>query len=432
MVLIMNQLNGNQNAEPEPISIVVGSPDWTTVASDDNDDCVSLGSAHDEGSDLITAIMKDEVTTQLAAAGPVGVAAATAIVSSKKRKMPHSFETDPSIRKRKTTRLLRKLRKTMDEFTTVGGKQAIILVATPDRYQVFGAKPLQDIIKDLRGNIMDQLGDALATQAPPPILQDPTLFKLPPLVIEGIPTPLAKMSQAMLRAFIPLMLKYSTGRGKPGWGKESMKPLWWPEEVPWANVRLDVRKEDEKQKTPWSHVLRQIVLNCYKFHGREDLLPAFTEEDEKVNQATTANADDTMQCTPTILHTITNSDDIYTTVQVDPNKPINTLPDSTIANFPGMVMGDGNLVHNVQTITEGGAIGEDIDFNSVTEATLNSEGQIILTEEDGHVSGVIDRFATVYQSMVAKIRALHTNGDGTIFVNHVFEVSKEQSKALKQ
>lgn len=34
----------------------------------------------------------------------------------------------------------------------------------------------------------------------------------------------------------------------------------------------------------WTHALRQIVINCYKFHGREDLLPAFTEDDEKVNQ----------------------------------------------------------------------------------------------------------------------------------------------------
>lgn len=40
----------------------------------------------------------------------------------------------------------------------------------------------------------------------------------------------------------------------------------------------------------WTHALRQIVINCYKYHGREDLLPAFTEEDEKANAAATANA----------------------------------------------------------------------------------------------------------------------------------------------
>jgi len=56
------------------------------------------------------------------------------------------------------------------------------------------------------------------------------------------------MTQAQLRAFIPLMLKYSTGRGKPGWGKESTRPPWWPQDLPWANVRMDARTEDEKQK----------------------------------------------------------------------------------------------------------------------------------------------------------------------------------------
>lgn len=31
----------------------------------------------------------------------------------------------------------------------------------------------------------------------------------------------------------------------------------------------------------WTHALRQIVINCYKYHGREDLLPAFSEDDDK-------------------------------------------------------------------------------------------------------------------------------------------------------
>lgn len=34
-------------------------------------------------------------------------------------------------------------------------------------------------------------------------------------------------------------------------------------------------------KVSWTHALRQIVLNCYKYHGRDDLLPAFNEDDEK-------------------------------------------------------------------------------------------------------------------------------------------------------
>lgn len=144
------------------------------------------------------------------------------------------------------------LQQTIDEFATRVGQQAVVLVATPGKpnssYKVFGAKPLEDVVKNLRNVIMDELESALAQQAPPPVQDDPSLYELPPLIIDGIPTPVEKMTQAQLRAFIPLMLKYSTGRGKPGWGRDSTRPPWWPKELPWANVRMDARSEDEKQK----------------------------------------------------------------------------------------------------------------------------------------------------------------------------------------
>lgn len=68
--------------------------------------------------------------------------------------------------------------------------------------------------------------------------------------------------QAQLRAFIPEMLKYSTGRGKPGWGKESCKPVWWPEDIPWANVRSDVRTEEQKQR------VREVAAGISSPHYR--------------------------------------------------------------------------------------------------------------------------------------------------------------------
>ncbi|XP_058447412.1 DNA-binding protein Ewg isoform X2 [Malaya genurostris] len=270
--------------------------DNITGASDDDDDGdpSSPGSAYDDGTNLINVAMENEVTAQLVAAGVVGVAAAAAITSSKKKKRPHSFETNPSIRKRQQNRLLRKLRQTIFEYATRVGQQAVVLVATPGKpnniFKVFGAKPLEDVLKNLRSNVMDKLDEALAAQAPPRVQDDPSLFELPPLIIDGIPTPVEKMTQAQLRAFIPLMLKYSTGRGKPGWGRDSTRPAWWPKELPWANVRMDARTEEEKQKISWTHALRKIVINCYKYHGREDLLPAFTEEDEKANAIATANS----------------------------------------------------------------------------------------------------------------------------------------------
>jgi nuclear respiratory factor 1 len=103
-------------------------------------------------------------------------------------------------------------------------------------------------VRHCRSLIMQELDTALAQQAPPQVKEDPSLHELPPLVVDGIPTPVEKMTQAQLRAFIPLMLKYSTGRGKPGWGKESTRPPWWPKDLPWANVRSDARTEEDKQK----------------------------------------------------------------------------------------------------------------------------------------------------------------------------------------
>ncbi|KYN03833.1 PREDICTED: DNA-binding protein P3A2 isoform X1 [Cyphomyrmex costatus] len=474
--------------------------------SDDDDDDPSSGSETYEEGDLLSAAMDDDVTAQLAAAGwqikhingPVGVAAAAAIVSAKKRKRPHSFETNPSIRKRQQNRLLRKLRQTIDEFATRVGQQAVVLVATPGKpnssYKVFGAKPLEDVVKNLRTVIMEELENALAQQAPPPVQDDPSLFELPPLIIDGIPTPVEKMTQAQLRAFIPLMLKYSTGRGKPGWGRDSTRPPWWPKELPWANVRMDARTEDEKQKCnplqiSWTHALRQIVINCYKYHGREDLLPAFSEDDDKSNtllqQATphssshpsssqTQNggqsqqqqtvgvvrlnsADSskgnsspaqiiaasptalatatqmTAQYPTTVLQTITNPDGTVSIIQVDPSTPIITLPDGTTAQVQGVAtihtsQGDVQALAEVAGSTEGGSVA--VDLNTVTEATLGQDGQIILTGEDGHgypvsVSGVITVpvSASMYQTMVANIQS-----DGTMqVVTPMVQVPKVES-----
>uniref|UniRef100_H3AFL3 Nuclear respiratory factor 1 n=2 Tax=Latimeria chalumnae TaxID=7897 RepID=H3AFL3_LATCH len=75
-----------------------------------------------DDSDILNSTGTDEVTAHLAAAGPVGMAAAAAVATGKKRKRPHVFESNPSIRKRQQTRLLRKLRTTLDEYTTRVGQ----------------------------------------------------------------------------------------------------------------------------------------------------------------------------------------------------------------------------------------------------------------------------------------------------------------------
>lgn len=290
--------------------------------SDDRSEPSSPESAYDDGQ-LLNPNMNDEITNQLAISGPVGVAAAAAVATGRKRKRGHAFETNPSIRKRQQTRLLRKMRDVLDEYTVRVGQQAAIICCTPSKpneiFKAFGAKPLEDVLRSLKPVIMQNLDNALQQQAPQ-VQQDNTgLFELPPLVCDGIPTPVDKMTQAQLRAFIPLMLKYSTGRGKPGWGKDSLKPVWWPKDLPWQNVRSDARSEEEKQRVPWTHALRDIIKSCYKHHGREDLLPEFTEAAELKKGP---NAHYASQH----LIQINNGDGTVTVLSLDPSQG---LPDAT-------------------------------------------------------------------------------------------------------
>ncbi|XP_065067377.1 nuclear respiratory factor 1-like isoform X4 [Rhopilema esculentum] len=319
-------VHGSHLGQVEPMSDDVSddpsSPESTTF---DDSDLLSGGMA------LFSSGVPDDVTTHLANAGPIGVAAAAAIVTGKKRKRPHSFELTPSVRKRQATRLLRKLKQVIDEFTTRVGQQACVVVCCPGKvnssFKVFGAAPLENVVRNCKQLIMNDLDNALQQQAPQPQPDTSGLHELPPLVVDGIPTPVDKMTQAQLRAFIPVMLKYSTGRGKPGWGKESTRPPWWPEDVPWANVRSDARTEEAKASVSWTNALRKIVRNCYKYHGREDLLIEFKENGEA--QSVSHETQYTQVQYPHMVHTINNADGTVSIIQVDASGTVTTLSEAT-------------------------------------------------------------------------------------------------------
>ena len=265
--------------------------DFSDFSSDDDDDGggggMSANASSLDQSDLL--VDSNDVTVQLAAAGPVGVAAAAAVATTRKRRHndeTYTFETNPSVRRRQQTRLLRKLRATVDEFCARIGQQAVVVTFVPSKMntpnqsgqiKVFGSPQLEMAVMKRKNVLVSRLDNTLQRQAPPPVVQDASLHELPPLVCDGIPTPLDKMTQAQLRTFIPIMLKYSVERPKPGWGKDDLRPSWWPAGVPWQNVRSDVRPEEEKSRVPWTEVLRQIIRNCYAHHGRLDLLPEMSD-----------------------------------------------------------------------------------------------------------------------------------------------------------
>lgn len=370
------------------------------MMSDDMSEPSSPESSFDASDLLGPGGMNDDVTAQLAHAGTIGMAAAAAIASGKKHiKRPHAFETNPSIRKRQQTRLLRKLKACIEEYTTRVGQQAVVLCCTPGKsqnsnnYKVFGSQPLESVIRNCKSVVLQDLESTLAEQVPQS--QDLAgMQELPPLSIDGIPTSVDKMTQAQLRTFIPEMLKFSTGRSKPGWGKVECRPVWWPGDVPWANVRSDVRTPEQKKKVSWTEALRTIVNNCYKHHGREDLLHVFEGSEQK-----------------TMLQTINNPDGTISVIQIDttPNQMV-TLQDGTQATVVHTVNQEApqqEATHAVQTLADVAVNQQEVvtmsgmqmtpvsvEINSDTIghriAHINEDGHIILSGDDlGGSQGIV-------------------------------------------
>lgn len=413
---MMHSMNGTMNSG-------MNSTINSSIMSDAISEPSSPESTFDD-SDLLNSGVTDDVTSQLLAAGPIGVAAAAAIATGKKRKRPHSFETNPSIRKRQQTRLMRKLKSTIDEYITRVGQQAIVLCCLPGKssqssssYKVFGSQPLETVIRGSKEHIMRDLEKMLQQQAPPSHI-DNTLHELPPLVIDGIPTPVDKMTQAQLRAFIPEMLKYSTSRSKPGWGKPECRPIWWPEDVPWANVRSDVRSEEQKKKVSWTHALRTIVQDCYKHHGRDDLLPEFRDTDQSQQQHVAAGIPFPHH---TMVQTINNPDGTVSIIQIDTGETgapqMVTLADGTQAQIVHTVQNIGVPPHEssqaVHTLSEvvsnqsdvGQPVGVELTNAHpqpvTTLAEVNPEGQLILTDANG--LGMVTIPVSMYQTVVSNV-----------------------------
>ncbi|XP_044727436.1 nuclear respiratory factor 1-like [Chrysoperla carnea] len=156
--------------------------------------------------------------------------------------LPHKkykYETNQQRRKRVRKILINRLKKLLDEYTIRCGQQISIITcnSSEKNLQVFGAEPLKSSIE---ANSEQKTIDELTL--------------------------------ANLRQFIPIMLKCATGRSKPYWGKPDMKPEWWPDIAPWADVRTDGRTTQAKETIPWKTVLKEVVKSCYRFYNEENLL----------------------------------------------------------------------------------------------------------------------------------------------------------------
>ena len=152
----------------------------------------------------------------------------------------------------------------------------------------------------------------------------------------------------------------------------------------------------------WTLALRSIIRNCYKHHGREDLLPTFDESPVPQHQFNT------------VMQTINNPDGTLSIIQIDTgssqltNSQVVTLADGTQATvvqavsthvFVGIKahlsdrLAGGCFCYQLATdeLEEGP---NDYDINHhlthVTEATLTHDGSLILADGTplSHDSGV--------------------------------------------
>lgn len=322
-----------------------------------NENIVQTTSANHEAH-LLVARSNDLVRHSLSESGTLpGLSAAAALATIRKRHRPLlKFEVNPGVRKRIQTRLIRKIQQTVHELSAKCGQQAAVvfvnpgsgnttngIASNPSTLKVFGSSPLDHAILNSESVILQtletDLRDSYGKEQDSP--SDNILFQLPSLAVDGIPTSVDEMNQAQLRMFIPEMLKFSTGRGKPGWGKESTKPVWWPPDVPWANVRRDARSEDCKLKVSWTTALRQIVKNCYQYHNREDLLlgvpfnqdggptnkhvPMAVDENEALDISPGPNESALSFSSPTLVQTVHNADGSVSLVQLDSGQTIATI-----------------------------------------------------------------------------------------------------------
>uniref|UniRef100_A0A8C5R630 Nuclear respiratory factor 1 n=1 Tax=Leptobrachium leishanense TaxID=445787 RepID=A0A8C5R630_9ANUR len=398
--------------------------DHSMMSADDDSPSSPEDTSYDD-SDILNSTAADEITAHLAAAGPVGMAAAAAVATGKKRKRPHLFESNPSIRKRQQTRLLRKLRATLDEYTTRVGQQAIVLCISPSKpspvFKVFGAAPLENVVRKYKSMILEDLETALAEHAP---VQQDINSDLPPLTIDGIPVSVDKMTQAQLRAFIPEMLKYSTGRGKPGWGKESCKPIWWPDDIPWANVRSDVRTEEQKQRVSWTQALRTIVKNCYKQHGREDLLYAF---EDQTTQVATAHGIAHLVPSQTVVQTISNPDGTVSLIQVGTGATVATLADAselpttvTVAQVNYSTVSDGEVEQNWATLQGGEMTIQTTQASEATQAVASLAEAAVAASHDMAQGATVTMALNRYEAAahaVATLAEATLQGGGQIVLS---------------
>ena len=151
----------------------------------------------------------------------------------------------------------------------------------------------------------------------------------------------------------------------------------------------------------WTHALRQIVTNCYEYHGRQDLLPIFSEADAASTNEANGNTSE---------------------VNVDEKARIASNARSqlfaAVAPNEAVASKQGGIVHHVNIKSESAASSAATCSNVAAPTggiILQQTNQgMVHSSHQTHLASVAQQYATQQQQ-----QAIVSNPDGTISIIHV-------------
>ena len=168
--------------------------------------------------------------------------------------------------------LMKIFKELVDEFSVESRHQiaVVFLEETSHNFdrEIIATCPLKHVLSRKIEAMVDDLEAEMRTEW----TNGKCPFSLPHQVQEHEPVQLENMKMTTLRGMIPKLIKLSNNTRMCYWNNNDLKPAWWPNDVPFKNVKMDSRTEEQKQQMPWINALRKIVYNCFRYYGQSDLL----------------------------------------------------------------------------------------------------------------------------------------------------------------
>lgn len=77
------------------------------------------------------------------------------------------------------------------------------------------------------------------------------------VVLPALPEPVSKLNAKDMQHIIPSVMRNLRGGGYIKWEREDNKPVWWPEDVVFANVK----QRPEQQNSGW-YISKASLSSC--------------------------------------------------------------------------------------------------------------------------------------------------------------------------